>query len=234
VTSAGVLLVLTLTAQVPVLPAAAVVLEERQLPSNNHPPRALVLWMLSPQPSECPSAEDYAPSCPDETRGCYWRGPTRVSLIDPVHRRVINTVNITEPVNGEDSFDVPRRLYSNGPYHVDHDHRPTILWLRDYNHDGVRTEFALFDRETCSDLFTALFGHSSRQDRVIQYRVRTSDPEGDGDIMWPEALFATSRRRDGVWRYELAWPPGDVPCRKCEARYRPADEAFDAVCRIHR
>jgi len=191
------------------------------------------MWMLSPEPSECPRAEDYAPSCPGSTRGCYWRGRTRVSLIDPVDRRVVNTVAVTDPFSGSDAFDVPRKLYGHTPYHVGRDHEPTLLRLHDYNHDGTKNEFVLFDAESCSDMFTGLFGYSSRRDRVIQYRARISSPDWSGEAHWPETLFWISPKRDGVWRYGLSWP-GTEPPLSCEARYRPEEELFEVRCLVRK
>src|SRR5262245_60076601 len=129
------------------LPSDAVVVEKQLVPHTAAGPRMFVLWMLSPEKSECPSAEDWAPSCPGSTRGCYFRGRTRVSLIDPVAGRLINTVDIKDPITGTDSFDVPLKLYSASPYHVAHGHGVKLLALRDYNGDGAEAEFALFDAE---------------------------------------------------------------------------------------
>jgi len=224
---------LSLSASLIDLPAGGVVLEQRLLPPTEHGPRAVVLWMLSPQASECPSANDWAPSCPGSTRGCYVHGPTRVSLVDPVARRTLNTVEIFEPFGGTDTFDVPRKLLMDGPYHRGHAGAPVILWLHDYNGDGKKFEFALFDAESCSDLFTALIGYSSRQDRLVWYSVRSRTVGLDAvpDVAWPETLFAARPLRPGVWRYRLAWP-GDEPPRTCDARYVPTEDSFEEVCHL--
>ncbi len=149
--------------------------------------------------------------------------------MDQTTEHVINTITVTDPFAGADSFDVPRKLYGFTPYHIGRAHRPTILWLQDYNGDGMKAEFVLFDAETCSDLFTGLIGYSATQDRLIWYKVRVSGWEGLTETEWPEGLFAIKRSRDGAWRYRLAWP-GTEPSRTCEVRYRLAEEAFDAFC----
>src|SRR5215468_5546944 len=118
--------VIGLVTSVVTLPSGALVVEEQLLPNTVHGPRALLLWMLSPQASDCAPEKERAPSCLDRTRGCYLRGPARVSLIDPTAGHLINTVNILDPATGADSFDVPRRLYSAGPYHVERDHQARV------------------------------------------------------------------------------------------------------------
>jgi hypothetical protein len=213
-----------------ILPAGAVVLEEEPLPRTVHKARELALWMVSPQRSDCPTKEDWAPSCPGSTRGCFLRGAARVSLIDSVGRRLINTVRILDP-SGVDSFDVPRELYSATPYHVGRHHKVKVLWLHDYNGDGAKSEFALFDAESCSDLFTALIGYSPRQDRLIWYPVH-SRLAGSGETLaasWPETLFASKPTRLGHWHYVRGWP-GDRAPQVCEADYLPSQESFEEVC----
>jgi hypothetical protein len=211
------------------LPAGAVVIETQVLARSIHTGRSLVLWMLSPQASDCVAEDDYAFSCPGTTRGCYFHGPTRVSLVDQDAERVIDTIAITDPFTGEDAFDVPRKLYGDTPYHVGQAYRPRILRLQDHNRDGVKAEFVMFDAESCADLFTGLIGYSAKQDRLLWYNVRVSGWEGLTETNWPETLFAVRPSRDGLWRYRLAWP-GEEPSRRCEVRYRPDLEDFEAVC----
>jgi hypothetical protein len=215
------------------LQSGAVVLEQRYLPLSLHGPRAVVLWMLFPKASDCPSAGDWAESCPGSTRGCYFSGPTRLSLVDPVARRLINTVAVSDPWNGADSLDLPRKLFSPGPYHRTRSGQPILLWLHDYNGDGRRAEFALFDALSCSDLFTALFGYDEDRDRLVWYSVhsRMAGSEQAEETSWPETLFAHKPTRPGVWRYRLAWP-GDEPPRTCETRYVPSLKVFEEVCRM--
>ena len=213
------------------LPSEAVVIETRPLPLAAHRGRTLVLWMLSPKASPCPSA----PSCPDMTRGCYLSGPTRISLVDTAAMRLINTVTITDPVTGVDSFDIPRKLGLPGPYHAAKGtRRPTVLWLNDYNGDGQAFELALFDSYSCSDLFTTLIGYSTQHDVVVNYPIRAAgcaSEECSG--VWAEKLFATAPAPPGHWRYTLAWP-GDDPPQECVTIYLPEAEAFQEDCVVTR
>src|SRR2546423_1003466 len=125
-------------------PAEARIIETRLVRKD----RLIVLWMKAPtrEPSPCPSLEDWGESCPDKTRGCYFHGPTRVSLVDSSVPRVINTITIDDPYDGADVFDIPFKVLTPGPYRFDRrTRRPTILSIRDYNGDGKALEFALFD-----------------------------------------------------------------------------------------
>jgi hypothetical protein len=144
---------------------------------------------------------------------------------------LINTVEIHEPFAETDTFDLPRQLPRRSPYHVK-DHGAVVLSLRDYNGDGIKAEFALFDAASCADLLTALLGYSSNRDALIWYPVKSRlvDSTEVTEALWAETLFAAERTH-GIWRYRLAWPGTDPP-RACEARYDTIREAFDEVCRI--
>ena len=139
------------------------------------PNRSLILWMVRPSkhPRDTP-ADPY--TCPEYTRGSYYSGATRVSLVDSQTRRVINTVKISsEPGEGSDEFDIPYNIRPDHYYHVEGapketEGKPTIIWLRDYNGDGKAWEFALFDAQACMGLATTLIGYSERQDKVMQYQ----------------------------------------------------------------
>ena len=47
--------------------------------------------------------------------------------------------------------------------------KPVLLKLRDLNGDGIATETAFFEAESCMGLPTTLIGFSVAQDKVIQY-----------------------------------------------------------------
>jgi hypothetical protein len=102
------------------LPAGATVIEEAALPASLHSDRALVLWMRGPQTPACPDdwKDLWTTMCPDSTTGCAHYGPTRVSLIDTVQGRLLNTIEIRDPFDGVDSFTVLYLLGPGGPYRV--------------------------------------------------------------------------------------------------------------------
>ena len=127
------------------LPAGTVLVQIEPLPSSAHSNRMLALWMLNPQKHSRFEGEVY--TCPERTRGNYYSGPTRVSLVNTVSGEMINTVGVTiRPVTEsggkreereEDSLDIPY-LIRRDRYRVDAPGRggegkPTIINLSDYN-----------------------------------------------------------------------------------------------------
>src|SRR5262245_30711763 len=165
------------------LPSGAVIIEEQPLESENHPDRALILWMVNPtkNPSDAQKDPEEPYMCPDETRGSCYSGPTRVSLLNTTTRAIINTIEIKdghfEGVTGledkADSFDIPYAIRKGYYYHTDSDAqegredgegpavqgeeiKASVMWLKDYNGDGKAQEFALFDAAYCMGLLTTL------------------------------------------------------------------------------
>jgi hypothetical protein len=214
------------------LPAGALVVETRPLELGESKKRTLVLWMLRPKkyPRD-PGEEIY--TCPEETRGSFYRGPVRVSLVDAEAGRVVNTVKVIE--DGADEFDLPYRIKAGGYYHVEgaaegSEGRPTIMWLRDFNGDGRAFEFALFDALACMGLETALFGYSEKQDRVIQYPV-SLETEYEGkkttDVLnWVDYLFSKGPSSPGRWKFEIDYRGRAGTLDSYDVRYDAAAERF--------
>jgi hypothetical protein len=215
------------------LPTDARIIEIRTIPRAVHSNRALVLWMVSPQTFPRSEDEPDAYTCPDETRGWFYRGPTRVSLIDTSLKKIVNTVEIKIPlVSGwEDQFDIPYRIHPKY-YRVDPplragEGKPVIIDLKDYNGDGEALEFALYDAEGCSVVTTQLIGYSRRQDRVIQYPI---DLKGEGyegrdpTLLWLDSFLLEKPTREGVWKYSRHYSSGTTAT--FEIRYDAASERF--------
>src|ERR1051325_3838725 len=122
------------------LPKGAVVIETASLAPAEHARRMLVLWMQNPKKNPSGYSADDMYTCPDSTRGSYYSGPTRVSLINTTTRAIINTIKIGD--EGEDSFDLPYAIRKGNYYRVlahvarTVEAKPNIIWLRDYNGDG--------------------------------------------------------------------------------------------------
>jgi hypothetical protein len=228
------------------LPKGALVVETRKLASSKHPGRALVLWMLHPKkvPSDYGS-EDLVP-CPSQTRGSYYSGPTRVSLLNSRTNHVINTVKINEASYTDDeatnednagTFDVPYAIRKGYYYHVAApvrrtvEAKPTIMWLNDYNGDGKALEFALFDAPACMGLQTALIGYSEKRDRVIHYPIRLEVIEGgkqsQRNLFWADYLFTKEPIGAGYWKYEIDYTGRGGSLDSWEVRYNPATENFE-------
>lgn len=217
------------------LPAGAVIVETCPVPSKAHPNRALLLWMIKPRknPRDTPD-EPY--TCPEETRGSYYSGPARVSLVDTKTKRTLNTLKIApQYTEGEDSFDIPYKIH-NGYYHVTgvtegQEGKPVIMWLRDYNGDGRAQEFALFDALACMGLPTTLIGYSESKDRVIHYAVNVEVLEGGKrsrrTTYWPDYLFSREPERPGYWKYEIDYRGRAGPLTRWEIRYNRRREVFE-------
>lgn len=185
-----------------------------------HTDRMLTLWMQNPQKhARNPEGEAY--TCPERTRGNYYSGPTRVSLVRSSTGEIINTVRVTiksvtqsgnfKEEREEDSFDIPY-LIERALYHVDEpdargEGKPKIMKLEDYNADGRALEFALFNAETCSDVGVQLIGYSILHDRVIQYPFRSDDEPADAKLwLWADNLFAHKPVARGHWHYTMPFP----------------------------
>ena len=221
------------------LPAGARVIEVRQLELANGKARALVLWMRTPKKYPRDSDEFY--TCPEETRGSFYRGPARVSLVDTAATRVINTLKVPQgDSDDEDEFDLPYRIKAGSYYHVPgvaegREGRPTILWLKDFNGDGRAHEFALFDAQACMGLETALFGYSERQDRVIQYPVRL-EMEYEGkktteSLDWVDYLFAKEPAGRGLWKFDVDYRGRGGTLDSYVVNYNAEAERFEGTVR---
>lgn len=219
------------------LPRGAFVVERRPLEPGGGRQRALVLWMLRPSRHPFAGGEDEGYTCPDETRGSHYHGPTRVSLLDTASGRVVNTVRVLPDNDGaEDVFDIPYRLRAGNHYHVEgggerKEGRAVVLRLRDYNGDGEALEFALYDAVACMPLMTALYGYSRRQDRVVQYglNLEVSDDGRESRQVWRWAdyLFAREPVRPGHWDYEVDYRGRGGSLDRFEIRYNQALERFE-------
>lgn len=220
------------------LPKDASVIETRNLPSALHPNRRLVLWMVNPNKNPTNYAWDEIYSCPEQTRGSHYSGPTRVSLIDSTSGKVINTIKILTG-DEEDSFDLPYAIRKGYYYRVPAmvktgiEAKPNLIWLKDYNGDGKALEFALFDAVACMGLETTLVGFSDKQDRVIQYPVKLDVVEGTKHSErlspWADYLFNQKPQRPGYWKYEIDYRGRAGSLDKWEVRYNPAREQFEGT-----
>ncbi|HYR77892.1 MAG TPA: hypothetical protein VEM96_18885 [Pyrinomonadaceae bacterium] len=222
------------------LPKGAVVVEMRKLLSPSHPNRTLVFWMINPKKNPTGYALDEVYSCPDQTRGSHYSGPTRVSLVNLATMNIMSTVKVSSRYeDGGDSFDVPYAIRKGNYYRVEGpvregvEARPTILWLKDYNGDGKPFEFALFEAEACMGIQTTLIGYSEKQDRVIQYPIKLEVVAGSKHSTrmtpWADYLFSKKPLRPGFWRYEIDYRGRAGSLDKWEVRYNSAREQFEGT-----
>ncbi|HEY0460847.1 MAG TPA: hypothetical protein VGC97_17050 [Pyrinomonadaceae bacterium] len=208
------------------IPKMAVVLEKQTVT----PARQLVLWMPNPtkHPRETPE-EIY--TCPDETRGHYYSGIVKVSLVDLKTKKLINTIEIQGgDLSEENTIDLPYLIH-RGYYKVpqidkNKEGKPVLMNLKDYNADGKPFEFALFDAEACMGLPSTLIGYSAKQDRVIQYQTELKTGTETAREFWVDYLFTKAPNRQGVRKYEIDYRGRAGTLDRYEIRYDREREMF--------
>lgn len=188
--------------------------------------------MDKPKRNPRESSDEY--SCPEETTGSYFSGPTRVSLIDLKQGVLLNTVKVLSGENEDrDIVSVPfliKRFYYAVPdLDATHQGKPKILNLADYNGEDVATEFALYDttEESCGGVNTTLFGYGAKTDTVVQYPIFTTDESGEtGDRVWAGPVFAMKPRRPGNWNFSWSSGHGSEQVIHAKVSFDHAREVF--------
>jgi hypothetical protein len=222
------------------LPKEAVVVETRQLNSDKQPDRTMVLWMLNPKKNPNNYASDDPYTCPDETRGSCYSGPTRVSLIVTSTNELIDTLKVVRDYEEpNDEVDLPYAIRKGYYYQVPGrfgrtvEAKPTIMLLKDYNGDGKALEFALFDAEACMGLATTLIGYSEKRDRLIQYPIRVTEIENGkrstSQNLWADYLMNKKPVSPGYWKYEIDYRGRGGTLCKWEIKYNAAKEWFEGT-----
>ena len=223
------------------LPANARILERRTIDSTVQANRALILWMVDARENPREGTLEENPyTCPEETRGHYLSGRARITLLDTATRQIINTVNVEQQYEGDetplDTFDLPYLIHGGSYYHVpganeDTEGQPEIMRLRDYNGDGAAFEFALFDALACSALQTTLIGYSEIQDKIIQYPIQSTIEENSRHTTefrrWAGRLFSEEPISPGFWQYEVDYRGFDGTLDSYEIRYNRETETFE-------
>ncbi len=210
-----------------VFPKSAVILEKQNVTAT----RQMILWM--PNPTKHPrDEEDDLYTCPDETRGHYYSGKTKVSLIDLKTKKIINTIEIEGiGISSDDTtLDLPylikRGYYSVPRIDKNKEGAPVLMELKDYNADGKSLEFALFDAVACMGLPSTLIGYSEKQDKVIQYETELKTEEETAKHYWIDYFFGHEADKQGVWKYEIDYRGRGGALEKYEFRYDKSREIF--------
>ena len=208
-------------------PKSAVILEKTKVTSN----REMVLWMVEPKAFPR-TEEDDIYTCPDQTRGHYYTGVTKVSLIDTKSKKIINTIEIISDgiESGFNTLDLPY-LIQKGYYDVpkiikNKEGKPRLMNLKDYNDDGKPYEFALFDAVACMGLETTLIGYSEKRDKVIQYQTELKTDEGVSKEYWVDYLFGHKPNQQSVWKYQIDYRGRGGNLEKYEVRYDKNRQMF--------
>lgn len=212
------------------IPRNATILETRSLSAK----RKLILWMPDPKKNPYEEADDIY-SCFDQTRGSYYTGEVRVTLIDPQKNKTINTLKVKgdDRYEGYDTIDIPYLIRSGYYYKVPNrsskiERKPQIMSLKDFNGDGRAQEFVLFNKEACVGLGTTLIGYSERRDRVIQYPIAIKAPEGSRTQFWLDYLFSKKAIRHGYWNYRVDYRGRNGTLDKYVVQYDKSRERFTA------
>lgn len=202
----------------PLFPTGAEIIETADLTVVIAKPRILALWMLGPQRNlddglNKNRAGGYCSDIIDGDFGKFWKGPTRLSLVDSELMKLINTVEIREGCPGcqvgRDSFTIP--LCVLNPYSrvrnpvSDRAGKPNMN-LRDLTGEGVKAEFALFIFEAFGIASTGVFGYEPKSDRVVQFAIEIQSSKKPLITLWTEQIFAREPVRPGYWNF--TWEPG--------------------------
>jgi len=224
------------------LPEDALIIETQRLPETSHANRVLVLWMEHPLRNARheengvnynATGDDEPYTCPEVTRGSFYRGPTRVSLVDSRSGSIINTVRIVIELKNwdEDSFDIPYwiqpKYYRVMPPLRTGEGIPKIIDLHDFNGDGRSLEFVLYDAESCSSVNTQLIGYSIKTDRVIRYPIRASGKwlaDLPSTVHWLSNWLTRIPAHPGYWHYREEYNSG-ATC-VYDIRYATGREQF--------
>lgn len=219
------------------LPNGALIIEIHPIRAN----RTLILWMLNPvkHPNENPDSDFY--TCPDETRGSYYSGVVRVTLLDSITDKIINMLEVKDEdgdSKSPDGIDIPYAIRGGYYYTVPgsdktKEKKPRIMALKDYNGDGKAQEFALYDKQACQGLATTLIGYSERRDKVIQYPLRLTVKDkgkASGEITyWIDYLFSKNPQTPGNWRYKIDYRGRGGNLDEYHIHYNKQAEEFEAV-----
>ncbi|MBP7864757.1 MAG: hypothetical protein KA419_02315 [Acidobacteria bacterium] len=222
------------------LPQGAREVERVTLEKAGYPDRLLVLWMVRPEENPTGYDPEDPYTCPDHTRGSFYSGPTRVSLVDAKTGALLNTLEVRDPHDSSsDSLDVPYAIRKGFYYHVPGDPKaseeakPVLLDLKDVNGDGKAAEFVLFDALNCMVLRTTLIGYSPAKDKVVNYPVRLKTTfDGKPDTLvtrWPDHLFHEKPERPGHWVYAVDYRGRGGSLDRYEVRYVPEKEEFEGT-----
>ena len=193
-------------------PPEAKIIEVANVKIGSSVTRTLVLWMLHAK--KVVRQGDLG--CSDFLYGDHWYGPTRLSLVDLPHLKIINTVEIRGLYEGSDDdehgFPIPFYVSKDESYFVPRsdtkgEGTPKILNLQDLTGEGVVGQFALFEYEACGVSLTTVLGYSRNTDTAKQFRVEVVEPSEKAELVtWIPHLFGEKPFQPGRWN--VTWDPG--------------------------
>ena len=193
------------------IPDSAKIIEVVDLAKAGVKDRRIAYWMTDVS-ATIHMDDDY--SCPTVTTGMgYYSGKIRFSLLDTKLKRIINTIEVQgyQIFKGHEGFfelpfsirnpDITDEL-AGLKYHAtggtdSTDGKAVILYLDDYNGDGDKLEFALYDQMSCMLASSILYGYSKKQDKVVNYLTQYQVYETIYDNEQP--MHDTSYNKTDTW-----------------------------------
>jgi len=183
------------------------IIETQFVKSQSREDRAIVLWMIDPEKIE--KKDDFY-TCPETTRGSYYRGRTRVSLIDLGKMEIINTIEIISSLSIKDEFYVPYQI--------------RVL------------EFAFFDSPGCIPPLMTIIGYSENKDEIIQYDFNLKEKAGDDVVLksrkWLGKIFLSGSNKDGYWESKNDTCGRGGVIEKSKINYNQEKEIFEGEFEI--
>ena len=215
------------------------IIETQFVKSRSQKKRAIVLWMIDPEKNE---KTDDVYTCPEITRGSYYQGRTRVSLVDLEKMRIINTIKVISSLTDKDEFYIPYQIRDNiGLYFVREkiqktEGKPVVIKLKDYNKDTKALEFAFFDSPSCISPLMTILGYSENKDKIIQYDFNLKERTGDNVVFkskkWISKVFLSELSEDGFWKAKNDTCGRGGMMEKSKISYNQEEETFEGELEI--
>lgn len=198
------------------LPEKAVLYEFIDLEKAGAPERALAVWILDPQIFLDGFCDGHG--CPAEVYGkSSIYGKIHFSLLDTRQGRIMNTLTDKDLHRDWDEpgscLILPLALPGGQTYHTqngtEEENLVTALFCSDFNHDGVRAEFPLYEYGACGWIRVSLLGYLPAEDRLAQLEFRL---DVDGKIPLESGGF-----RDSSFHAIAFWMP-NLPVQHLKTR----------------
>jgi hypothetical protein len=183
---------------------------------KNNKNRGLVLFMKEYKyfSSNAEKGNNY--TCPEISRGNYSSGKAFLSLINITSKTIMQTIKIPgikyEKSDGkieEGNVELPIKIRPGNLYPTEHfhsyfiDETPIILNLIDFDGDGKRNEFVIFDAVDCMEIETLLAGYNQDEDKICIYPIHLKVNKKNGIGYWLDRFYIQKSTKRNEWNYTL-------------------------------
>jgi hypothetical protein len=222
------------------LPAGSLIVEIAKATAT----RSIICWIKNPH-IEVSTDEDY--SCPTVTSGTgYFTGKIFFSLIDTRAKRLINSLEVDPDIVIPYAILNPEYASMLGglKYHAKGgtETKPgmaQVLFLDDYNGDGTKNEFAIYEQYSCVACVSSLYGYSVKGDSLIHYpcllNVTESNSSGTGDTSyteiqyWPDHAFQFKADKDDSIVFDMDYRGRAATFDRYALHYNKLAERFEGT-----